>query len=135
VWLDMRHAVDRAVLVKETAGSWQAFRDNDLIKGALESVFVRLDEVYNRLGGPDGDAPHVLPVFPWRQMHDMRRRIVHDYPTIDYRLVWDALVQFESLSQLLETRVGLARGIIENPRQWTPPRRPPPARGAEPPAR
>ncbi len=34
-----------------------------------------------------------LPAIPWRQITGMRHRVVHDYMTIDYDVVWDVLTR------------------------------------------
>jgi uncharacterized protein with HEPN domain len=33
------------------------------------------------------------PAIPWRQVTGMRHRVVHDYMTIDYDIVWDVLTR------------------------------------------
>ncbi|MGH3922226.1 MAG: HepT-like ribonuclease domain-containing protein [Pseudonocardiaceae bacterium] len=61
---------------------------DEVTRFAAQMVIVRLSAVAQRLGS---QAPVAIPDFDWTGLTGTRNRIVHEYPTIDYEIVWNAL--------------------------------------------
>jgi uncharacterized protein with HEPN domain len=49
-----------------------------------------------------------LPTIPWSQITGMRHKVVHDYMTIDYDIVWDVLTR--DLPPLITALEGVVPG-------------------------
>ncbi len=68
--------------------SFEEFMKNERLSKALCRSLEIIGEACNKVS-PDVKAayPHV----PWREMSDLRNRIIHHYFGIDYDIVWDTI--------------------------------------------
>ena len=68
--------------------TFEEFMQNERLSKALCRSLEIIGEACNKVS-PDIKAtyPHV----PWREMSDLRNRIIHHYFGIDYDIVWDTI--------------------------------------------
>jgi uncharacterized protein with HEPN domain len=81
---------------------YEAFMADRVLQVAGEAIVTRVSEAAHRL--PDAFQKD-FPEIPWRQIIDMRNRLVHHYEVTDPDQVWTALE--ESLPNFLQA-LGLA---------------------------
>ena len=86
----LRHIVDEcSYLLKEYQGNtFDDFMQNQRLSKAVCRSLEIIGEACNRIH-PDIKAAH--PHVAWREMSDMRNRIIHHYFGIDYDVVWDTV--------------------------------------------
>ncbi len=75
---------------------YEIFMADRVLQVAGEAIITRVGEAANRL--PDGFQKD-FPEIPWRQIIDMRNRLVHHYEVTDPDQVWTALE--ESLPEFI----------------------------------
>lgn len=86
----LRHILDECnYLIKEyQANTFEdLMRDERLTKAVCRSLEI-IGEASNKIE-PDLKARY--PYVPWREMSDIRNKIIHDYFGIDYDIIWDAI--------------------------------------------
>jgi uncharacterized protein with HEPN domain len=86
----------------------RAFRLNRQAYDADENVRLALTHLVQTLGEAARRVPESTrtanPEIPWSEIVGMRHKIVHDYLTVDFDLVWDvATVEVPSLLPKLES--------------------------------
>jgi uncharacterized protein with HEPN domain len=87
---DMRRAVD--FLVRITAGrTLDDYRDDEVLRSAVERKFEILGEALNRLQKSDAALANQIPEH--RQIISFRNVLIHGYDTIDEAVVWKILQQ------------------------------------------
>jgi len=86
----LRHIFDEcSYLLKEyQANTFDDFVKNERLSKAVCRSLEIIGEACNRIH-PDIKA--AFPKIAWREMSDMRNRIIHHYFGIDYDVVWDAI--------------------------------------------
>ena len=81
---DIREAIDR--ILGYTAGGREAFladlRTQDAVVRNLEIIGEATRSVSEATKGTH-------PEVPWRDMSDMRNKVIHDYFRVDLEVVWD----------------------------------------------
>lgn len=61
---------------------------DELLRWSIERLFEKVGEALRRVG----DATRAAhPEIPWREMADMRNRMIHAYDEIAYDVVWDTV--------------------------------------------
>lgn len=77
-------------LSRESAeNSFDDFVDNERLTKAICRSLEIIGEASNKVH-PDLKAKH--PHIPWRELSDIRNRIIHHYFGIDYDIVWDTVM-------------------------------------------
>jgi uncharacterized protein with HEPN domain len=61
--------------------------DGRLIRAICRSLEI-IGEACNKI---DPDTKAISPHIPWREMSDIRNKIIHHYFGIDYDIVWDTV--------------------------------------------
>ena len=86
----LRHIVDEcSYLLKEyQENTFDDFIQNERLSKAVCRSLEIIGEACNRIH-PDIKAAY--PLIAWREMSDMRNRIIHHYFGIDYDVVWDTV--------------------------------------------
>jgi uncharacterized protein with HEPN domain len=101
---DWRLYVEEMIAAAERAIRFRAaLARDDFLPGtmAFEAV-VRQIEVFGEAAARIPEPVRVrAPAFPWRDVVDMRNRLIHGYFSVDADIVWD--VVNEKLPQLLPT--------------------------------
>ena len=86
----LRHILDECVYLQKESESntLDDFIANQrLIKAICRSLEI-IGEASNKVH-PDLKAKY--SVVPWREMGDIRNKIIHNYFGIDYEIIWDAV--------------------------------------------
>jgi uncharacterized protein with HEPN domain len=101
----LKHILDECdYLIKEyRENSFEIFMQDPRLSRAICRSLEIIGEASNKIH-PDIKIAH--PHIPWREMSDIRNRIIHHYFGIDYDIVWDTLkmdipVIQEYISQLI----------------------------------
>ena len=86
----LRHILDECkYLQKESEeNNFNEFMRNDRLSRAVCRSLEIIGEACNKIS-PDLKAAY--PIVPWREMSDLRNRIIHHYFGIDYDIVWDTV--------------------------------------------
>jgi uncharacterized protein with HEPN domain len=83
---DIRDAIDR-ILVYTSEGRGSFFAE-----AMTQDAVVRNIEIIGEATKGVSDATrHAHPEIPWRDMGDMRNKVIHDYFRIDLEVVWDVI--------------------------------------------
>lgn len=64
--------------------------DNAVVRSAVVRELEVIGEAANQT---EQDFRSRYPDIPWRDMIDTRNKIIHDYMSVDYELVWDIIVK------------------------------------------
>ena len=69
-------------------------RDNLVRDELLSLALIRLLEIIGEASGGVSEGFRAkYPQIPWRQMSNMRNRLIHGYFDVDQKLVWETVVQ------------------------------------------
>ena len=81
--------VECTYLEKEYSQStFDAFVQSDRLLRAVCRSLEIIVEACNKI---DPDTKVAYPFIPWREMSDIRNKIIHHYFGIDYDIVWDTI--------------------------------------------
>jgi uncharacterized protein with HEPN domain len=70
--------------------SAQVTRDDFLANEVLKRAFVRSLEIVGEATRKVPEATRSeFPALEWKKMAGMRDRLIHDYGSVDYQIVWD----------------------------------------------
>src|ERR1035438_10369171 len=85
-----RHILDECyyLLAEYRENSFDEFLQNGRLSRAVCHSLEIIGEASNKIH-PDIKAAN--PMIPWREITDLRNRIIHHYFGIDYDIVWDTL--------------------------------------------
>ena len=86
----LHHILDECIyLIKESRqGTFEEFLANDRLTRAVCRSLEIIGEASNKIH-PDFKAKY--PLVPWRDMSDIRNKIIHHYFGVDYDIVWDTI--------------------------------------------
>ncbi|MEN6335327.1 MAG: DUF86 domain-containing protein [Phycisphaerales bacterium] len=93
MWRDDAYILDmllaaRKVLEFTKGVDWHRFEHDDLVQNAVMRHFQIIGEAASRVSpGYKGDHPEI----PWKEIVDMRNRLVHEYFRILPDRVWDVV--------------------------------------------
>jgi len=83
---DMIEAIDKILRYLATVDGLAGFLQNDMVIDAVTRN-------YEILGEAAGKVPKAMkekyPELPWRQMYGLRNFAVHEYHTIDAKILWE----------------------------------------------
>jgi uncharacterized protein with HEPN domain len=83
---DIRDAIDRILTYTEEG------RESFLADARTQDAVVRNIEIIGEATRGVSDVTRQAhPAIPWRDMADMRNKIIHDYFRIDLEVVWDVV--------------------------------------------
>ena len=83
---DIREAI--AKILAYTAGGREAF----LADGRTQDAVLRNIEVIGEAARNVSEATRKAhPAVPWREMADMRNKVIHDYFRLDVDVIWDVI--------------------------------------------
>ena len=107
-WLQKIQDIQNAILKIEqyTQGlTFEEFQNNLII---VEAVLYNLTVIGEAARGIPEEMQNRYSQIPWREMNDLRNRVVHEYFRVSYEIIWDTinydLVQLlPQLQQILET--------------------------------
>lgn len=101
----LRHILDECeYLNKEySTNTFDDLLQNDRLSRAVCRSLEIIGEACSKIH-PDIKAKH--PYVPWREMSDIRNRIIHHYFGVDYDIVWDTVkTDIPQLKQYIRTIV------------------------------
>lgn len=86
----LQHILDECLyLIKESdETSFEEFLQNDRLTRAVCRSLEIIGEASTKIH-PDFKAKY--PFIPWRDMNDIRNKIIHHYFGVDYDIVWDTI--------------------------------------------
>src|SRR5690554_3351913 len=86
----LKHIYEECIyLEKEYASSsFDEFKKNERLTRAVCRSLEIIGEASNKIN-PSFKRNH--PSIPWREMGDMRNKIIHDYFGVDFDIIWDVL--------------------------------------------
>lgn len=86
----LRHIYDECIyLEKEYNGnSLDEFITNERLSKAICRSLEIIGEASNKI---DPAFKKAYPHIPWREMGDIRNKIIHDYFGIDFDIIWDVV--------------------------------------------
>ena|SRR5258708_7114682 len=89
-------------LIKESnENSFDAFLQNERLSRAICRSLEIIGEASTKIH-PDFKAKY--PQVPWREMNDIRNKIIHHYFGVDYDIVWDTVkTNIPLLKESMET--------------------------------
>jgi uncharacterized protein with HEPN domain len=84
----LRHILDECNYLKKESeeNTFEEFKHNERLLRAVCRSLEIIGEASQKIG-PDIKAAY--PYVQWREMSDLRNRIIHHYFGIDYDIVWD----------------------------------------------
>ncbi len=83
---DIRDAIEK--VLRYTAGGREPFFDDSMRQDAV----VRNIEIMGEAAKNISDATrNAHPEIPWRDVSDMRNKVIHDYSRVDLDVVWDVV--------------------------------------------
>ena len=83
---DIREAIER--ILEYTSGGREAF----MADARTQDAVVRNIEIIGEATRGVTEATKVAhPEIPWREMSDMRNKVIHDYFRVDVDVVWDVV--------------------------------------------
>ncbi len=86
----LKHIVEECRYLEKESGqnTFDEFIQNErLIRATCRSLEI-IGEACNKI---DQDTKNANPLIPWREMSDIRNKIIHHYFGIDYDIVWDTI--------------------------------------------
>jgi len=86
---DMLHAVSR-ILSKTQDLNYEGFHENEDICDIVLRQFQILGEAARKM--PD-DVKARYPDIDWRGIIGTRHFVVHEYKTVNYRIIWDVIIE------------------------------------------
>jgi uncharacterized protein with HEPN domain len=87
----LHHILDECIyLIKESQQStFDEFLANDRLTRAVCRSLEIIGEASNKIP-PEFKAKY--PLVPWRDMNDIRNKIIHHYFGVDYDIIWDTVI-------------------------------------------
>ena len=87
----LKHILDECMYLRKesAANNFDDFLHNDRLSRAVCRSLEIIGEACNKIN-PDFKAVH--PHIPWREMSDIRNKIIHHYFGVDYDIVWDTVI-------------------------------------------
>ena len=87
----LEHILDAIIAIdKFTFGfDLERFKNDDLVHSAVIRQFEIIGEASMNLSDKAQESIEV----PWRDIVDMRNKLIHDYTMINYSIVWDTIVR------------------------------------------
>jgi|HubBroStandDraft_1064217.scaffolds.fasta_scaffold121433_2 uncharacterized protein with HEPN domain len=87
----LHHILDECIyLIKESQQcTFEEFLANDRLTRAVCRSLEIIGEASGKIP-PDFKAKY--PLVPWRDMNDIRNKIIHHYFGVDYDIVWDTVI-------------------------------------------
>ncbi|MGM9475633.1 HepT-like ribonuclease domain-containing protein [Pedobacter sp. GSP4] len=77
------------LLKERNANTYEDFINDERLSKAICRSLEIIGEASSKI---DPDIKTNYPLVPWREMSDLRNRIIHHYFGIDYDIVWDVIV-------------------------------------------
>lgn len=68
--------------------TFEDFQKNSMI---IEAVLYNLTIIGEATRSIPEDIQNCYPQVPWREMNDLRNRLVHEYFRVSYEIVWDTI--------------------------------------------
>lgn len=86
----LRHMLDECnyLLKESTQCTFDEFLANDRLTRAVCRSLEIIGEASNKI---DPDFKTKYPFVPWRDMSDIRNKIIHHYFGVDYDIIWDTI--------------------------------------------
>lgn len=86
----LQHILDECLyLLKEAqVSTFEEFIQNDRLTRAVCRSLEIIGEASNKI---HSDFKAKYPIVPWRDMNDIRNKIIHHYFGVDYDIVWDTI--------------------------------------------
>src|ERR1700752_3569159 len=86
----LKHILDECnYLLKEyNENSFEEFIRNERLSKAVCRSLEIIGEASNKISS---EIKSKYPLVPWREMSDIRNRIIHHYFGVDYDIVWDSV--------------------------------------------
>jgi uncharacterized protein with HEPN domain len=81
-------AIDRATEYVERFGSVDAFRVSQRDQDAVIRNIEIIGEAARQVEKHDPEFVKAHPELPWRDMQDMRHKMIHNYFEVDINIVW-----------------------------------------------
>jgi uncharacterized protein with HEPN domain len=84
-------AIERATRYANNAGTLEALERNEQAQDAIVRTIAVIGEAATKI---QKDAPEFVaahPELPWKQMRDIRNKVVHDYFDVAWDIVWDTI--------------------------------------------
>ena len=96
------------LLMESSSNTYDDFIGNQRLSKAVCRSLEIIGEASTKIS-PDFRSKY--PLVPWREMSDLRNRIIHHYFGIDYDIVWDTVVSeipilHEHITFILEQEAG-----------------------------
>jgi len=87
----LKHIADecRYLLKEAKTNTFDDFVQDERLSRAICRSLEIIGEACNKIS-PDTRA--IYPNIPWREMSDIRNKIIHHYFGVDYDIVWDTVV-------------------------------------------
>ncbi len=86
----LRHILDECdyLLLEYSSNTFDDFMNDKRLSKAICRSLEIIGEASNRI---HPDIKSKYPIIAWREMGDIRNRIIHHYFGIDYDIVWDTI--------------------------------------------
>ncbi len=83
---DIIDCIDKILSYIEDITSYEEFAENSMLIDAVTRNFEIIGEVSNKL---PLELKTSYPEVPWRQMYGLRNFAIHEYHTVDPRILWE----------------------------------------------
>ena len=86
----LKHIYDECVYLEReyVSNSFDEFTKNERLSKAVCRSLEIIGEASNKI---NSSFKKNHPSIPWREMGDMRNKIIHDYFGVDFDIIWDVL--------------------------------------------
>jgi len=84
-------AIERATRYATNAGTLEALESDEQAQDAIVRTIAVIGEAAAKIqkDAPEFTAAH--PELPWKQMRDIRNKVIHDYFDVAWDIVWDTI--------------------------------------------
>jgi uncharacterized protein with HEPN domain len=105
----LKHIHDECIyLEKEYSGSsFDEFTQNERLTRAICRSLEIIGEASNKIS--PAFKKH-YPSIPWREMGDMRNKIIHNYFGVDFDIIWDVLK-----TDIPQLKIEVGKILVEKP--------------------
>ena len=107
----LKHIVDECnyLLHEYNSNSFEHFIENKRLSKAICRSLEIVGEASNRI---HPDIKSKYPLIAWREIGDMRNKIIHHYFGIDYDIVWDTVkTDIPILKEAIEVIIGIESNL------------------------